>query len=199
MQVVYNGINLEGFAPAPQMPERPTLGFFARNCPAKGLHTVVDAFVLLKRRQTLPGLQLRVSGTRAMGDEVFVAEQEEKIRQSGFENDAHFLLPLSREEKIKFFQRLSALSVPATYGEAFGLYLIEAWACGVPVAQPKSGAYPELIAETGGGVLCEPNDAESLADAVEKLLPPGSPATIMVFTVEFCRLFFCAASPKRIA
>ena len=170
MQVVYNGINLDGFAPAPQMPEKPTLGFFARNCPAKGLHTVVDAFLILKQRQTLPDLQLRVAGTRAMGDEVFVAEQEEKIHQAGFASDAQFLPPLSREEKIKFFQSLSALSVPATYGEAFGLYLIEAWACGVPVVQPKSGAYPELVAETGGGVLCESNDAESLADAVEKLL-----------------------------
>ncbi len=170
MHVVYNGINLEGFAPAPEIPPHPTLGFFARNCPAKGLHTVVDAFISLKKRQTVPDLQLRVSGTRAFGDEIFVAEQQEKICKAGFEDHARFLPPLSREEKIRFLQSLSALSVPATYGEAFGLYLLEAWACGVPVAQPKSGAYPELIAETGGGVLCEPNDAESLADAIEKLL-----------------------------
>jgi glycosyltransferase involved in cell wall biosynthesis len=170
MQVVYNGINLDGFAPATQAPEHPTLGFFARNCFSKGLHTVVDAFVLLKQRDTLPNLKLRVAGTRAAGDEKFVAAQQEKIECAGFTADAKFLPPLSREEKIQFLQSLSALSVPATYGEAFGLYLIEAWACGVPVAQPKSGAFPELIQETGGGVLFEPNDPESLADAVENLL-----------------------------
>jgi glycosyltransferase involved in cell wall biosynthesis len=170
MQVVYNGINLDGFAPATQVPEHPTLGFFARNCFSKGLHTVVDAFVLLKQRDTLPNLKLRVAGTRAAGDEKFVAAQQEKIECAGFTADAKFLPPLSREEKIQFLQSLSALSVPATYGEAFGLYLIEAWACGVPVAQPKSGAFPELIQETGGGVLFEPNDPESLADAVENLL-----------------------------
>ncbi len=170
LQVVYNGINLEGFAPAPEGPENPTLGFFARNCAAKGLHTVVDAFILLKRRETLPNLQLRVAGTRAVGDEIYVAAQQEKIHQAGFDADARFSPPLSREEKIKFYQGLSALSVPATYGEAFGLYLIEAWACGVPVAQPRRGAYPELIAETNGGVLCEPDSAESLADSIEKLL-----------------------------
>lgn len=170
IQVVYNGINLDGFAPAPQPPGQTTLGFFARNCAAKGLHTVVDAFVLLKQRQTLPDLKLRVAGTRANGDEKYVAEQEGKIERAGFTSEAEFLPPLSRDDKIKFLQSLSALSVPATYGEAFGLYLIEAWACGVPVAQPESGAYPELIKETGGGVLCEPNNAESLADAIEKLL-----------------------------
>lgn len=170
MQVVYNGINLDGFAPSMAPPAQPTLGFFARNCAAKGLHTVVDAFIVLKQRNTLPDLKLRVAGTRASGDEKYVAEQQEKIERAGFTSEAEFLPPLSRADKIKFLQTLSALSVPATYGEAFGLYLIEAWACGVPVAQPKSGAYPELIAETGGGVLCEPNNAESLADAVEKLL-----------------------------
>lgn len=170
MQVVYNGINLDGFAPAPEMSAQPTIGFFARNCAAKGLHSLVDAFLILKRRQTLPELQLRVAGTRASGDEIYVTEQQQKIEEAGFKNEAHFLPPLSREEKIQFFQSLSALSVPATYGEAFGLYLIEAWACGVPVVQPKSGAYPELIAETGGGVLCESNDPESLADGIEKLL-----------------------------
>lgn len=169
-QVVYNGINLDGFGPASQPPKHPTLGFFARNCAAKGLHTVVDAFLVLKQRQTVPDLQLHVSGTRAFGDEIYVEEQQEKIRQSGHEQDAQFLPPLSRDEKIKFFQGLSALSVPATYGEAFGLYLLEAWACGVPVVQPQSGAYPELISETGGGVLCETNSPESLADAVEKML-----------------------------
>jgi glycosyltransferase involved in cell wall biosynthesis len=168
--VVYNGIALEGFAPSPQAPANPTLGFFARNCPAKGLHTVVDAFILLKQRGAIANLKLRVSGTRAAGDEKYVAQQEAKIRAAGFENDAEFLPPLSRDEKILFLQSLSALSVPATYGEAFGLYLIEALACGVPVIQPKSGAFPELIEVTGGGVLFEVDSPPSLADETAKLL-----------------------------
>ena len=61
-------------------------------------------------------------------------------------------------------------SVPANYGEAFGLYVIEALAAGVPVVQPRTAAFPEILAATGGGVLCEPNDAKSLADALEELL-----------------------------
>jgi glycosyltransferase involved in cell wall biosynthesis len=38
------------------------------------------------------------------------------------------------------------------------------------VVQPKHGAFPELLAKTGGGVLCEPDDPVALADALEKLL-----------------------------
>ena len=42
-------------------------------------------------------------------------------------------------------------------------------AAGVPVVQPRTAAFPEILAATGGGVLCEPNDAMSLADALEEL------------------------------
>ncbi len=170
MHVVYNGINLDGFESAPRAPENPTLGFFARNCAAKGLGRVVEAFILLKQRGAIANLKLRVSGTRAMGDEKYIAAQQEKIRAAGFEADAEFLPPLSRSEKIAFLQSLSVLSVPTAYAEAFGLYLLEAWACGVPVVQPKSGAFPELIERTGGGVLCEPNNVASLADGIENVL-----------------------------
>jgi len=48
---------------------------------------------------------------------------------------------------------LSVFSVPAIYPEAFGLYVIEAMACGVPVVQPASASFPEMIARAGVGVL----------------------------------------------
>ncbi|HAL71550.1 MAG TPA: glycosyl transferase, partial [Verrucomicrobiales bacterium] len=57
-----------------------------------------------------------------------------------------------------------------TCGEAFGLYIVEAMASGVPVVQPEHGAFPELIATSGGGVLCPPDDVSALADALETLL-----------------------------
>jgi glycosyltransferase involved in cell wall biosynthesis len=149
---------------------QPSLGFFARNSHAKGLHTLVDAFNLLKQQGKIANLKLRVAGTRSTGDDAFVEELQRKVEQNGFTSDAEFLPPLSRSEKIAFLQSLSVMSVPATYGEAFGLYVIEALACGVPVVQPRSGAFPELIEATGGGILCEPDDPQSLAEQLELLL-----------------------------
>src|SRR6185295_3108522 len=72
--------------------------------------------------------------------------------------------------KIAFYQGLSIFSTPALYGEAFGLYVLEALAAGVPVVQPRHASFPELIEATGGGVLCEPGDPKALAEAVEGLL-----------------------------
>ncbi|MDL5055695.1 glycosyltransferase, partial [Oscillatoria laete-virens NRMC-F 0139] len=71
------------------------------------------------------------------------------VKKAGYENDVDFLPNISREDKIKFLQSLTVLSTPATYGEAFGLYVLEALACGVPVVEPRHGAFPELLQATG--------------------------------------------------
>jgi glycosyltransferase involved in cell wall biosynthesis len=43
-------------------------------------------------------------------------------------------------------------------------------AAGVPVVQPRTAAFPEIIAASGGGVLCDPNDPKALGEAIEALL-----------------------------
>jgi glycosyltransferase involved in cell wall biosynthesis len=47
---------------------------------------------------------------------------------------------------------------------------MEALARGVPVVQPEHGSFPELVAQTGGGVLVPPGDPQALADALADLL-----------------------------
>src|SRR5439155_5103143 len=102
-----------------------------------------------------------------------------RVAAAGLADDVQFLPNLSRDDKIAFLQSLSALSVPATYGESFGLYVIEALAAGVPVVQPRHAAFPELIEATGRGLLREPDDPESLAAAVEEVLRDPAAARAM--------------------
>ncbi len=170
VHVVWNGIALDGYAPASTPPEIPALGFFARMHPCKGLATLVDAFVLLRQNGRLGDLQLRIGGSMTTADAVFVNQQKKKLAAAGLANAVEFHPNLSRADKIAFLQGLTVLSVPATYGESFGLYVIEALAAGVPVVQPRHAAFPELLEATGGGLLCEPDDAQSLATEVEQLL-----------------------------
>jgi glycosyltransferase involved in cell wall biosynthesis len=170
MNVVYNGINLEGFKPAGSRPHPPVLGYFARMCREKGLDTLVDAYMILRKRNRIPGLRLKVGGGCGPADESFVTELERKLEAAGLIQDVEFRPNLGREAKQKLIKSFSVFSVPALYGEAFGLYLLEAWACGVPVVQPRHAAFPELVATTGGGIVCEPGNTEALADAIEQLL-----------------------------
>ena len=75
-----------------------------------------------------------------------------------------------REDKIRFLQGLDVLSVPTVYREPKGLYVLEALAAGVPVVQPEHGAFPELLAATGGGVLFPPGQLDELSAAIHELL-----------------------------
>jgi glycosyltransferase involved in cell wall biosynthesis len=111
-------------------------------------------------------------------DARYVETLQARLAAAGLAQDAEFQSNISREAKIDFLKSLTLLSVPATYGEAFGLYLIEALAAGVPVAQPRHGAFPEIVEATGGGILCEPENPRALAEAWETLLadPAGARA-----------------------
>jgi glycosyltransferase involved in cell wall biosynthesis len=104
------------------------------------------------------------------GDEAYVESLKAKLQAAGCGGDAEFHANVSRDEKAAFLRRCTLLSVPAHIGEAFGLYIAEAWAAGVPVVQPRCAAFTELIEATGAGILCEPGSADALADAWEKLL-----------------------------
>jgi glycosyltransferase involved in cell wall biosynthesis len=115
-------------------------------------------------------LRLHVGGGLGPGDEPFVNGLRDRLQAAGVAGDVEFHPNLERAAKIAFLRALTVFSVPASYGEAFGLYLIEALAAGVPVVQPRHAAFPELVAATGGGVLCAPGDPTALAEAIEELL-----------------------------
>lgn len=170
MRVVYNGLSLDGWQPAASPPQPPVLGFFARMCKEKGLHTVVDAFIALKKRNAVPGLKLHVGGAMGPSDEPFVNDLKLRLQGSGVLGDVTFFSNVTKEQKQQFFRRISVCSVPAMYGEAFGLYLIESWAAGVPVVQPPAASFPELVELSGGGRIAKSADAEALADAIQEFL-----------------------------
>src|SRR5205823_109848 len=70
VHVVHNGINLEGYNSGPRgpMPDPPVLGFLARMCWSKGLQTLVEAYIALRKRDRVKNLRLRVAGTRTEAD-----------------------------------------------------------------------------------------------------------------------------------
>ncbi len=180
IKVVHNGIELDGYTETRNADHRTwneiAVGYFARMCKEKGLDTLVEAFILLKRNGHAGNLKLRIGGSCGPADEPFVKSLRQRLAAANCLGEVEFCPNLSRDEKIDFLKSLTVFSVPALYGEAFGLYLIEAMAAGVPVVQPRTAAFPELIEATGGGILCEPGDVNSLADGIEALLSNPSKA-----------------------
>jgi glycosyltransferase involved in cell wall biosynthesis len=69
----------------------------------------------------------------------------------------------------KALLQASDIFVLASVGEAFGLVLAEAMACGVPVVGSRSGSIMEVVEDGRTGILATPLDAVAFAEAIERL------------------------------
>lgn len=163
--VVHPGIDLSGWPkPARDTPSRPfTVGYFARICPEKGFHHAVEAFIELKK--WVPGAKFHFGGWLGPANRDYFSLQLSRMRDAGVAESAVHLECPSLADKIAFMKGIDLLSVPTVYREPKGLYVLEAWAAGIPVVQPAHGSFPELIEMSGGGILVAPGSLEELANA----------------------------------
>jgi glycosyltransferase involved in cell wall biosynthesis len=170
--VVYPGLNLAGHGGQIPPRQRPpyVIGYFARICPEKGLHHLVEAFRLLKRIPDAPPCRLHVSGWLGENNRAYFHEQRDKLHGAGLGDHFHHVESPDHPGKVRFLQGLDVLSVPTVYREPKGLYILEALANGVPVVQPRHGSFPELIEHTGGGHLVNSDDPEDLARGLHRVL-----------------------------
>src|SRR5687768_4595863 len=168
--VVPLGINPKGFDL--RKPERGgpfTVGFLARVAPEKGLHVLAEAYRLARQSGELPAARFEVAGWMAPDCKPYLADIQQRLKADGLEGEFHYHGVLDRAQKIAFLQSLDVMSVPATYDELKGVSLLEAMACGVPLVQPRRGAFTEIVENTGGGILVRPDDPAGLAEGILKI------------------------------
>lgn len=72
-----------------------------------------------------------------------------------------------REELLQLLKKASFLIFPSQWQETFGLAVIEAFACGVPVIATRIGAIPELIDDHRTGLLFGPGNPVDMADKIK--------------------------------
>lgn len=148
----------------------PAIGYFCRVNAHNGFDKLVDAFVLMKTENSIPGLTLNVCGGYTSDDKPFVLSQIKKIKDHGFKKDVRIFPEFQGNKKAEFFHSVDIISVPVRKYDGYGLYLLEANIAGVPVVQPSTGAFPEIIKNTGGGITYEPDDVETLARSLTELM-----------------------------
>lgn len=146
------------------------IGYISRMNAENGMEVLIDAFILLKKEDRFSDVQLQITGGKTGEDAHFIKEQKRKLEEEGLGLAAHFWDGFEGEHRKNFLNRVQLISVPVLNGEAFGIYLTEAMASGIPVVQPALGAFPEIINTAGGGVIYEPNTPEALAKAWTDLL-----------------------------
>ena len=138
--------------------------------PVGVLGLLADAVILLAREGKSPGVRLRLMGGSTSADAPLIRALRRRFSSAGLAESLEIETCFGPRDRALFLGGISALSVPVLRGEAFGTFMLEAMAAGVPVVQPRLGGFPEVVQDTGGGILYEPNTAEALAAALGRLL-----------------------------
>ena len=170
IRVVPIGINPEGFELRHADRSGPfTVGFFGRIAPEKGLHVLAEAYRIARQSEELTDARLEAAGYMAPDAKPYLEAIQKQLHDAGLGAEFHYRGALERADKIAFLRGLDVMSMPATYDEPKGVSLLEAMACGVPVVQPRRGSFTEIVEKTGGGILVQPDDPQSLAEGILKL------------------------------
>ncbi len=169
IHVVPIGIDFDGHSRAPLDGTPFTIGYLARVSPEKGLHVLCEAYRRLRSRPGCPPSRLVAAGYLAPEHKGYLADVRKKMAAWGLADEFEYRGAPDRAGKIAFLQTLSVLSVPSPQPTQKGQFLLEAMASGVPVVQPRLGAFTEVVEATGGGILVEAGDLDGLVRAVASL------------------------------
>jgi glycosyltransferase involved in cell wall biosynthesis len=169
VDVVPLGIRMDGYERRRDDPDCFRVGYFARVAPEKGLHLLAEAYVHFRRRIGGARARLEAAGYLSREHHGYLDDVRHTVGRAGLAHEFAYRGSVDRAGKLAFLQGLDVLSVPATYDEPKGMFLLEAMASGVPVAQPRRGGFVEIVQKTGGGLLVQPDDPESLSAALHQL------------------------------
>lgn len=158
------GISLDGYEQAMWPRDHTfTVGYFARIAREKGLHILCEAYRIMRREMQLPASRLVAGGYLGPESHAYLRELKDQMRDWNLLDEFDYQGELDREDKLRFFTQLHVFSTPSVYHEPKGLSVLEAMMSGVPVVLPNHGAFPEIVRNTGGGLLCVPEDPFDLA------------------------------------
>ncbi len=153
------GVDLRRFGPVAPKATDPTLLYCGTfEDPMKNLPLLLTAFERLLERR--PRTRLQLSGPGDPGP---------LLRHlTGRTLDQVTVLPLATPDLAEVYSRAWATVIPSKW-ESFALALVESLACGTPIVAADHSASRERVAP-GAGVLCRPDDLESLVDACDEVL-----------------------------
>jgi colanic acid/amylovoran biosynthesis glycosyltransferase len=169
LAVVPNSVDLRRLGPPRSGAGAPGLVLaVARLVEKKGLHDLVQACGLLRRRAATAGIQLEVVGAGPLRGPLREAAERLGV-------NARFLGALPQEEVLERYRRASVYCLPcvvAGSGDRDGLptSVLEAMALGVPVVTTAVGGLPEAVIDGRTGLVVPEHDPEALAAALERLL-----------------------------
>jgi glycosyltransferase involved in cell wall biosynthesis len=158
-RIIPRGIDLDAYKQSPPAERRQVL-FVGKLERAKGVVELVEAFA----RAGVKGARLVLAGEGPERGRV-----ERRARELGLDGNHELLGSVPHQRVAGLLSESSLLCLPS-YGEPFGMAVLEAMAAGRAVVATDAGGPRLLVDRTLGGRLVAPGDTEGLAAALRELL-----------------------------
>ncbi len=133
--------------------------------PRKNYPLLIDAFAKIKADH--PKLKLAIVGRTGWKSEASYKARED----SPHKEDIFFLGHVQDSDLVHLYNQARAFVYPSLF-EGFGLPVLEAMSCGLPVIASNTSSLPEVVGQAG--ILLDPNRSSYLAEAIHKLLTINS-------------------------
>jgi glycosyltransferase involved in cell wall biosynthesis len=169
VRTIYNGVN-EMFREAGMRRNvqkeakegEKTILYVGRRDPYKNLTGLIKAFSIAKQMCPFE-LKLDVVGP----DDPRYPEARELAEELGVVDAIKWHGYINNEQLMNFYLKADLLVQPSLY-EGFGLPVVEAMACGLPVVCTDGGALPEIVGDAG--IIVHTDDTEAMAKAIVDVL-----------------------------
>jgi len=163
IEVTPFGVDMEMFSPQPDRdPKYITIGMVKRMAPKYGPEFLIKAFAIVNKNYTNLRLILVGGGT-----------QEEELKSLahslGITEKCQFVGAVPHKDVPRWLNRFDIYCAPSV-SESFGVAVVEASACGLPVIVSRVGGLPEVVQNNKTGIIIPPKDVAALARALETLI-----------------------------
>ncbi|MBI3624137.1 glycosyltransferase family 4 protein [Candidatus Saccharibacteria bacterium] len=162
--IIPNGIDLERYGASTEtaVTPKPNVLFIGRLEKRKGVKYLLAAYQLLAARH--PEVSLTIAGDgpdRTKLASLATSLGLKRVRFLGYVTD---------DAKRRILNQATVFCSPALYGESFGIVLLEAMACGIPVVAGDNPGYRSVLRERGSLSLVDPKQPAAFARKLELLL-----------------------------
>ena len=165
ISVIYCGVDRSFFKPYNvKLLDEPYILYVGSERPRKNLDRLLDAFAKLKGE--FPELKLVKVGVSGRSEK-YRKNTMKKLASLGITEDVIFIDHVSELELAYYYSSAQLLAYPSLY-EGFGLPPLEAMTCGCPVVTSNTSSLPEVVGEAG--IMVDPHDTDSLAQAMRQVL-----------------------------
>ncbi len=123
----------------------------------------MDAISIVKYHY--PNIELKI-----IGEGELKKYYQQKTKTLGIANNVHFLGEIKQDDIVRYYHAESMFILPSTEIEGFGIVLLEAMACNVPVIATSIVGTSSDIEKYNTGLVVEPKNAEAIVQAIITIL-----------------------------